>query len=351
MIDCSSEHSNVISVLRELTRGERNIADLADDTREVASESIEFGLHRAFGVRLGIDRGATKAMLDGSCSAGTMAFASLEQVSQSMYEISVCLSNSSLCALSQTPFWPAIAAASRDQIWWYRRVEHLVGCRLEYRSGDWASAYCSLDHYGFVFSSFQNYANDLLVSILLEIKAEIEENERPLSCGIAYGISLGLVEPVVRHLNNPAVTFDSILEDACSCNRVDLAKLAVSLGGDLTPSSIREVLIDAATWGHAAILEYLLAFRCPGPPTLREASLVKRAIQNGKPEALRVLLADKRVMAARPPVNATLHLAIELEEMETTRLLASADGDVASISSARRQRQDIIEMLLSYKEI
>lgn len=243
--------------------------------------------------------------------------APLEHVSQAMYEISTCLPNSSLEALSQTPFWSAILAASRDQCWWHRRVEHLLGRTLEYKQGDWPDVYRSLERCGPVFQSLQNYSDDLLVCVLLEIKAELEENELPLSYSIAEGINPALLKPVIRHLNNTCVDPDSILGDACHCGRLDIVEACLEMGAK--PQA--DAFIFATEQGHARILERLLDSNCPSSQTIRELSLVKRAIRNRRLETLRVLLSNERVMAARPASSANLHMAIRMGEIEMVRLL------------------------------
>lgn len=79
-----------------------------------------------------------------------------EAVFQSMYEISIRMSNDDLRALSQTPLWEAVKEASKHEFWWYRRVEQLVGQELTYRVGAWSIIYASVCRFGPTFDHRHN---------------------------------------------------------------------------------------------------------------------------------------------------------------------------------------------------
>ena len=166
------------------------------------------------------------------------------------------MSNETLLAISHTPLWQYVAAASQDQHWWFARTEWLVGRKLTQQAGNWKSVYNSLVSYGVEFNINYDYSHALLVSVLLEAGADpyllvlrhvrtINDPEKMLTFGhkpielvIRDGnceaIKLMLALPHRRARNDGSGTYTSLM------NKSITTKLAL----DIERDDIVQLLLD-----------------------------------------------------------------------------------------------------------
>ncbi|CAH6420936.1 Hypothetical protein POVR2_LOCUS295 [uncultured virus] len=232
-----------------------------------------------------------------------------EDLARSLYEVSVRLPDQALQALSKTSIWPAVARASLDQNWWFKRTEYLVGRELVHRIGDWGRVYKSLSQYGLQFAMGQDYGSDLLLEVLFDLDTEVD---------------LGIILPGIAR----KATEQGML-------------LVLSRIEDLSRDN--QALCQAAEAGNLAALSILLA---DGriDPAYDESLALRYAVLEGHTDCVKLLLADERVDASAEH-NQAIHDVIEYNFYEIFDLLLE-DKNVLSYTNNVRDGLDLHQAVI-----
>ncbi|CAH6420926.1 Hypothetical protein POVR2_LOCUS293 [uncultured virus] len=266
-----------------------------------------------------------------------------DDLAASLYEISARLPNEALAELSRTPAWSAVALASQDQNWWFKRTEWLVGRELTQRIGDWKSAYKSLSENGLSFSDEHDYSNPLVIRVLLEMGADPGQGN--LSSMIDAPVEL-----YALLLNDPRVDVveqgEGALVMAAIDGQLDILKLLL----DDARVRTRSALNSAVNAGHVEVVRMLLSYDRVDPSEGKNVA-IRTAVKWGYNDMIELLLANNRVRTSLANEGAGLILiAIERQHVETTMLLltslpnASIRGLV--ITAVRMGNYDIVKLLL-----
>ena len=188
-----------------------------------------------------------------------------EDLSRSLYEVSVRLPNQTLLALYSSTLGPAISQAAQDQVWWFRRTEYLVKRPLTYQLGDWAGVYASLDKYGLQFEPGHDYSTVLMIEVLLEVGDRVD---------------------------------DTALHYVATRGSREVMSLALSLADvDTEDEETGVIIVSAAEVGNEETLAVLLE---DGriDPTYDGNLAVRYATSEGYIDCVKLLLADNRVDAS-----------------------------------------------------
>lgn len=318
MIDYSSEHSNVISVLREVTRGERNLADLGDDTREVASESREFGLHRGFGARLCVHHSRSRCHLTlVLCRAETgpdsISIRTQMDNPDTLFSLATRLDNATLQTLSRSEYWPTIARFAKTNVFWYERVRALVksdltiapktdtnDCLRLFDSGERAQGECWKRAYYTLLavlgtgprplSGFYDSGSALEDTLALEVVLEVDPPRTwqqayyaALKCAeLGYADSLALI--LSRRFFRPGRENNKLFRTAAKYGRSDVVRLLLTRRG-IDPTAEDNVSLEYAIGAYYTGKSYTL--RDGIAPT--DSDYLKTA---------RLLLQNERVVAS-----------------------------------------------------
>lgn len=201
----------------------------------------------------------------------TSPYVSEADLSQSIYEISKRLPNSTLEVLSHTPLWEDVKKASEDQNWWFERTELLIqrvlgpDFHLQHRIGDWARVYASIERNGPEFKSDQDYGSTLLIQVLLEIGADTSNTSI-----LSYAASSATEEGFRLLLDDPDIGIDQDEGDP---------------------------LVSAALVDNVPVLRLLLADERFDPDHENSAAL-RIAVEDGNTASVELLLDDPRVDAS-----------------------------------------------------
>lgn len=218
---------------------------------------------------------------------------------EAMYEISIRLSDESLASLARTPLWPLIARASRDQTWWFRRVEFLlvelgVSFPIESRSGrwssSWSSVYSQIAKHGLNLGEY-DAGNLLLMQVGLEIA---DPSSYPW-----------LIDNAVQEGNPDAVAL--LLSDT----RVK------PMGTNENP------LVDAVYAGNLASFKLLLGDKRIDPTVWSYENPFQVAVDAHETEFVRLFLEDGRVDPTTAGENEALLTAAKHGYADIYQLLIS----------------------------
>lgn len=199
-----------------------------------------------------------------------------EDLSQSIYEITVRLSNESLSVLASTPLWEDVKRASYDQVWWFRRVEYLVTRELQYRTGEWNRVYASLSQCGLEFNAYQDYRSTLLIQVLLELGG------KP----------------------------DSLVLNAIAERATGEGFSLLLYNRDVVQDNVSGLMLGfAADSGNLGVMRLLLADSRVDPSDYNNEAILL-AVDHSQMDALKLLLSDPRTDASDGD-NIALHRAVK----------------------------------------
>ena len=211
-----------------------------------------------------------------------------------MHELTMRLPNSTLEVLSRSQYWPTITSSTKDQDWWRQRIEFLVGRPLQSRRGNWAGVYRDIEKYGVQFAPNNNYYNNIIVQVLLELGADPGRNKELVSdvarCNNASALELLLADrrvyidpysnPIVRAAENGSV--------GCLILLLKDSRYHPGTSDENLP-----LLLSIENYQNEAV-KLLLSDRRVDPSRLDNGPL-KQAVRHGNIEIFELLVADKRV--------------------------------------------------------
>ncbi|CAH6419537.1 Hypothetical protein POVR2_LOCUS41 [uncultured virus] len=185
-----------------------------------------------------------------------------------VYEVTMRAALPTLEAMSQTSLWSDIVAAQCDQNWWHRRVEYLVGTSVKFVQGDWKRVHKSLYEHGLTISTKQDLACPLVLQVLYEIGAEVDEDQ----------LCLLMVCTVAGY--NDSQSMQLILDDERFGPTRGLWALCAAC--DVGPAMTKVVL------SHPSLGDSIDLTRITSDPLVR-------AVGSDNIETVRLLLADPRL--------------------------------------------------------
>ncbi|CAH6420352.1 Hypothetical protein POVR2_LOCUS133 [uncultured virus] len=221
-----------------------------------------------------------------------------------LYELAIRSDNLVLQLLSHTPSWKYIAEFARLTVFWFDRLEYLVGMTLIYdEQVDWKSVYYDfqlLDVKSDVARAYNIYtvaflANWASVWVAIQLGYVPNNNKLTIACGEGYTetVALFLQEPHI----DPASDDSRALRAACNRERIDTVRLLLE-DGRADPTIYNSYCLEVVSLRDNVELVRLLLEDGRADPTIDRGSFIQQVREDEYFEILELLLADRRVIAA-----------------------------------------------------
>ena len=342
---------------------------------------------------------------------------SLVLLEQAFYELSIRCDSPTIGALSCacSSISTLKEGISKNQHWWYERVQRLTSSSLkhreglrsfslrtcehreglrsfslrtcEQRKGNWAHVYKQLSAHGVQFSNKHDYRNHLLVLTLLDLGADPNKNNSIL-IRICEGhnhraLSLLLSDPILRVKD----ILGNVILHCCVNGTPECLKLLLKDERFNSSANKNNAFVHAIIEGNIPCAELLLTDP-QVDPSYEDNRALEVAVEQGLVELCRTLVSDRRVrqkeaelaggfwigdaikrkhyeIAAllldlpetKPHSSWSLECAIVSGSCKMVKLVLRSTeeftrADLKCINMSRlRRRQDMVELLLSVPQL
>ncbi|CAH6421305.1 Hypothetical protein POVR2_LOCUS340 [uncultured virus] len=232
-----------------------------------------------------------------------MNSASQEQLTAALYEIGLHLPEETMQVLAhQHPsIMNAVTSAGRDNNWWFRKTEYLVGKDLTmYKptgTDSWGQVYRSIEEHGARMNPHHDWTSLLLVRTLMDIVPEFSSSalvERVIERGTTEVLQFLLSDP---HVDMAEVLLDEpdLIASACSVQNRDMVLLLLRDGRFDPAISRNEAFLKCVALGDLDLVQLLMSDRRVDLAA-RKNSAVSTCCKRGYTDILTILLRDRRVL-------------------------------------------------------